>query len=88
MNYKIGELVYFIENNLSLRKATVIRVSGEFCTLKFLDSLGGITLRNSRLYRDLKDAEKVINRGKPVSRSYSISYDYLGWNYYICLIRK
>ena len=72
MNYNIGELVYFIENNLSLR------VSGEFCTLKFLDSLGGITLRNSRLYRDLKDAEKVINRGKPVSRSYSISYDYLG----------
>ena len=79
MKYLVGDKAYITENNLKVRKVVVLRVSGEFCTLKFLDShQGGLTLRASRLYRTKEEAETVINKGKMVVNQSFSTFDYLG----------
>ena len=79
MKYSVGDKAYITENNLKVRKVVVLRVSGEFCTLKFLDSYqGGLTLRESRLYKTQEEAEAVINKGKKVINQSFSTFDYLG----------
>lgn len=78
MKYSVGDKAYITENNMKVRRVVVIRVSGEFCTLRFLDSNGGITLRTSRLYRTKEEAETVINKGKMVVNQSFSTFDYLG----------
>ena len=75
---KKGDEVFYIETNNSIRKATVVSISGDFVTLKYgttdshyisggkhhLDSAGGIRLRKSKLFSSKEEAEKCINDKK------------------------
>lgn len=79
MKYLVGDKAYITENNLKVRKVVVIRVSGEFCTLRFVDSSnGGLTLRASRLFKTQEEAEAVINKSKRIESQSFVTFDYLG----------
>jgi len=73
-----GDEVFFVETNNTIRRATVISVSGDFVTLKYgtvdshyinggkhhLESSGGIRLRKSKLFLSKEEAKKSINDKK------------------------
>ena len=59
MKYEVGEMVFFLESNRFVRKATVTKRSGDFYTLRFEDG-GGIRLRENRLYATQEAAESNI----------------------------
>ena len=73
-----GDEVFFVETNNTIRRATVISVSGDFVTLKYgttdshyisggkhhLESAGGIRLRKSKLFSSKEEAEKCIDDKK------------------------
>ena len=75
---KKGDEVFYIETNNSIRKATVVSISGDFVTLRYgttdshyisggkhhLESSGGIRLRKSKLFSSKEEAEKCINDKK------------------------
>ena len=48
--WKSGDECYIVENNMHIRPAVVIRISGGFCTLR-LGNGKGMRVRESRLYR-------------------------------------
>lgn len=50
MTYETGTEVFFIESNRIIRKATVVRRSGDFYILRF-DEGGGIQLREGRIFQ-------------------------------------
>lgn len=49
-----GDVVYFISSSVFIKKATVIRNAGGFCTIRFSDGncgTFGTRVRESKLYR-------------------------------------
>ena len=49
-----GDVVYFISSSVFIKKATVIRNTGGFCTIRFSDGncgTSGTRVRESKLYR-------------------------------------
>ena len=79
MKYSVGDKAFITENNLKVRKVVVVRVSGEFCILRFLDTeQGGVTLRTSRLYKTQEEANRAINKCKRVVENSFSTFDYLG----------
>lgn len=77
MTYETGTEVFFIESNRIIRKATVVRRSGDFYILRF-DEGGGIRLRANRLYLNREDAEKSLTPIKHETKAegYRSPYDY------------
>lgn len=61
--YRSGDVVYIIENGRKVREATVLRVAGEFHTLR-LEGGGGVRLRGNRLYATRGDAEAVVENNR------------------------
>ncbi len=55
--YNPGDTAYIVESNRFLREVKVLKVTGGFATLRFMDSDGGIKLRESRLFPTKEDAE-------------------------------
>lgn len=58
----IGDIVYFISNGYKIRKATVVRASNGFCTIKFLDKQSpmGTKVRETKLYPTEEEAKANI----------------------------
>ena len=66
---KPGMLVYLIANKTRVREAVIIKMSGEFCTIKFTDGHGGIRIRTDRLYSSKEEAEQIIiTSGRRIQR--------------------
>ncbi len=65
MKFNPGDFVYIIENSRNIRKAFVMKVAGDFCTIHLEDSDAAIRLRNSRLYVSEEEAKKAIRKTKP-----------------------
>lgn len=60
-----GDVVYFISSSVFIKKATVIRNAGGFCTIRFSDGncgLSGTCVRESKLYRTEEEAKKVVEQ--------------------------
>ncbi len=62
--YKPGDIAYIVENGMTVRHVKVIKVTGDFLTLQFTDSRGGVRLRESRLYPDLASAQAALPKPK------------------------
>ena len=60
--YKSGDRVYIIESKRFIREVEVLKFSGGLYTLRFIDSGGGIKLRENRLFPTKDEAEK--NKGE------------------------
>ena len=57
-----GDVVYFISSSVFIKKATVIRNAGGFCTIRFSDGncgTSGTRVRESKLYRT--EEEESLN---------------------------
>lgn len=60
-----GDVVYFVSSSIFIKKATVIRNSGGFCTIRFLNGncgTSGTRVRESKLYRTEEEAKKVVEQ--------------------------
>ena len=58
--YNPGDTAYIVESNRIIREVIVLKVTGGFATLRFMDSDGGIKLRESRLFPTKEDAEASL----------------------------
>lgn len=74
MTYETGTEVFLIENNRIIRKATVVKRSGNFYILRF-DEGGGIQLRESRIFPTREAAEEGLPELK-VQKKANSPYDY------------
>ncbi len=60
-----GDVVYFVSSSIFIKKATVIRNAGGFCTIRFEDGncgISGTRVRESKLYRTEEEAKKVVEQ--------------------------
>ena len=60
-----GDVVYFISSSVFIKKATVIRNAGGFCTIRFEDGncgTSGTRVRESKLYHTEEEAKKVVEQ--------------------------
>ena len=60
-----GDTAYFVESNWRIREVRILKIAGEFATIRFTDGEGGTRLRLSRLFATKEEAEKTI-RKKPL----------------------
>ena len=66
-----GDVVYFISASVFIKKATVIRNTGGFCTIRFSDGncgTSGTRVRESKLYRTEEEAIEVVKQHKEVNK--------------------
>lgn len=60
-----GDVVYYVSSSIFIKKATVIRNSGGFCTIRFSNGncgTSGTRVRESKLYRTEEEAKKVVEQ--------------------------
>lgn len=67
-----GDIVYFISSSVFIKKATVIRNAGGFCTIIF-DGNGncgasGTRVRESKLYRTEEEANVIVKQHKEANK--------------------
>lgn len=67
---KIGDDVYFVASSIFVRKAQVISLQGNFCTIKFEDTHGGTRVRLSKIYKTEAEANKVANKNLEEQRKF------------------
>lgn len=67
--YNPSDTAYIVESNRIIREVKVLKVTGGFATLRFMDSDGGIKLRESRLFPTKEEAEASLPK-KTTSRSH------------------
>lgn len=48
--YHIGQRVFFVQSGRVVKPSKIINISGDFCTIKFEETGGGIRVRQSRIY--------------------------------------
>ena len=53
-----GETVYFVGNMHRIIEVVVLKYDGNWYTLKYKDSGGGVKLRENRFYRTREQAER------------------------------
>ena len=58
-NYKPGDTAYIVENNMAIREVIVLKIAGEFCTLRFAGGCGGVRLRENRLFPTMEAAASI-----------------------------
>lgn len=68
----VGQIVWFVVSNRNIRQAKIIRITGEFYTIRYMDSQGGTRVRRSRLFLSEEEAKNHIaqvkaDRGKGIA---------------------
>ena len=69
-----GSKAYIVDNVRFLREVVILRVTRDFCTIRYIDSNTIIRIRKSRLFANKKEAEQSI----PFSDRPKTSH----WEYY------
>lgn len=69
-----GSKAYIVDNVRFLREVVILRVTRDFCTIRYIDSNTIIRIRKSRLFANKKEAEQSI----PFSARPQTSH----WEYY------
>ena len=55
--FQQGNKAYIVDNARFLREVIILRVTRDFCTIRYIDSRTIIKIRTSRLYANKKEAE-------------------------------
>ncbi len=66
--YNPGDTAFIVESSRFIREVKVLKIASGFVTLRFVDSDGGIKLRESRLFSTKEAAEASLSK-KTMSRS-------------------
>ena len=72
--FKSGEKAFIVESNRFIREVEIRNCSGGLYTIKFLDSRGGIKVKEHRLFATKEEAEKSMRKESKPGRN---PYDYL-----------
>ena len=59
--YSPGDTAFLVESGRFIREVKIIKQTGDFCTLRFADSNGGIKVRESRLFPTKEAAEASLS---------------------------
>lgn len=65
-----GDVVYFLSSSVFIKKATVIRNAGGFCTIRFSDGncgTFGTRVRKNKFYHT-EEAKKVVEQHQNANR--------------------
>lgn len=65
-----GDVVYFVSSSIFIKKATVVRNAGGFCTIRFEDGncgTSGTRVRESKLYRT-EEAKQVVQQHQDANK--------------------
>ncbi len=62
--YNPGDTAFIVESNRFVREVEIIKITGEFATLRFSDTKGGVKLRESRLFPTKEEAENSIKKNR------------------------
>ena len=61
--YKVGQHVFIISNNSYVMEMQIMRISGDFYTLRSVENYGsGMRLKGHRLYATKEEAENIMAR--------------------------
>lgn len=60
MNYRVGNIVFFVTSSREVRPAKIIGIKNELITIRFYDTGGGIRVRKSRLFPNEAAAKKYL----------------------------
>ena len=75
--FMAGEKAFIVESNRRIREVEIRSTAGGMYLIKFLDSGGGIKVKESRLFATHEDAEKSLPGYKPEPQKRN-QYDYMG----------
>ncbi len=69
-SFSPGDRAYIVESNLYIREVKVIKAAGGFCTIRFVDSGGGIKVRENRLFPSKEAAEASLSKNEMSKKSH------------------
>ena len=75
--FKAGDKAFIVESNRWIREVEIRSTAGGMYLIKFLDTGGGIKVKESRLFAAREDAEKSLPGYKPEPQKRN-QYDYMG----------
>ena len=58
--FKQGDTAFIVESKWRIREVQIIKLSGGFATIRFLDGEGGIRIHESRLFSSKEAAESSM----------------------------
>lgn len=64
ITYTPGDIAYIVANNRFVREVQILFIAGDFYTLRFTDSGGGMKVRGNRLFATKEDAEATLPKKK------------------------
>lgn len=59
-SFTLGEKAFIIDNGRFVREVVILRISRDFCTIRYIDSSTIIRIRKSRLFANRKEAEQTM----------------------------
>lgn len=59
--YTVGQHVFIISNNSYVMEMVILRISGDFYTLRSVNQGSGTRLKKHRIYATKEDAQKVLD---------------------------
>ena len=74
--FKAGDQAFIVESNRIVREVQVRSCAGGMYVVKFLDTGGGIKLKEHRLFATREDAEKSVSTASGNARR-KTPYDYM-----------
>lgn len=74
--FKAGDRAFIIESNRFVREVEVRNCSGGMYLVRFLDSTGGIKLKEHRLFATKEEAEAGFLAKKEEKTAHRTPYDY------------
>ena len=66
--YSPGDIAYIVANSIFIKEVMILKVSGGFVTLRFMEGGRASRLRESRLFPTWETAEECVAKNKQVHR--------------------
>ena len=75
-SFTLGEKAFIIDNGRFVREVVILRITRNFCTIRYIDSSTIIRIRKSRLFANRKEAEQSIPLSARPKASHSSHWEY------------
>ena len=60
--FSVGQHVFIISNNSYVMEMVILRITGEFYTLRSVNQGSGTRLKKHRLYATKEEAQKILDK--------------------------
>ena len=60
--FKVGKTAYFVRSGVQVMEVQIVNSANGFCTIRFVETGGGIRVRDSKLFETQEEAEAQINK--------------------------